>query len=400
MSRVIRAAFLILLFMTSSLLHASPDPAWYSHGADKQVLIHVDIFLTSTCHHCQKADAFFDEMRAKYPWLVVHRYIINQDKAALQTFYERLRQQNLNNFSVPGIFFCDSHWAGFADAKTTGKALTSALQYCHQQISKQGQLSQATVNVLQKLGRANQVQIGATFEHSAPLLVTIAALTDAFSPCSLFVFALLLAFLWLCPRGRMRWAVGLAFLLSLGIIHYIQQAHAVFYYQTMSKLTWLNIIAGFLVLLGLVYVYRNKAQPQWSSHAQAILLGFVILTVFAAQIYQQTCPFNVALVVEQWLTEQAYSSTKYMAYILFYQVIYLFPLMVFLIGYSLFIRKRTNDLQSPILKYTAYFILMATGVLLILYPQGLSSLAISIEVIFSGLFAGWVLIKGISKSDF
>lgn len=142
---LIRTFFFSFIFLFNfTLLHAEAPPT-----PNEQVKIDVDLFLTTTCSHCQKADAFFREVEKKHPWVVVHRYEINEDKAALQIFYEHLQRQNSNNFLVPSIFFCNSHWSGFAEANTTGKRLQQALEDCRQKIINQGKLTPATGSVLQ-----------------------------------------------------------------------------------------------------------------------------------------------------------------------------------------------------------------------------------------------------------
>lgn len=383
-----------ILLLSGSMTYADPEPAWYTQGEGKQVLINVDLFLTSTCPHCQKADAFFNEVAKKNPWLVIHRHVINEDKAALQTFYDRLQQQHLNNFSVPAIFFCDSHWTGFAEADTTGKVLLPALEYCHKKISQEGQLSKATINVMQKWGKASQVEIGASTERSATLLITIAALTDAFSPCSLFMFAAFLAFLWLYPANRrLQAAVGIVFLLSLGGIHYIQQVHAAFYYQIIAKLKWAEILVGLLLFFGVASTIRYKLIPRFTMSAGPLFFSLIIMTVFAVQIYQQTCVFNVALILEQWLAEQSYSPAKHLVYILMYQFIYLLPLAIFLVWYLLRKNKKRIGSDRTTLKDAACFILMSIGAILVIYPFGLASLATSIAVLMMALLGGWMLAK-------
>ena len=228
----------LMFFLNILTAHANPQSViWFNHDALEKVTIHVDLFLSSTCPHCQKADAFFREIEPKKPWLVVHRHIINQDKVALQTFYTYLQQQNSNNFSVPAIFFCDSRWAGFASKETTGKALLHALTYCRKKISEQGELSPVTINVLRKWGGASQFQISTTISQSVSTMLLLSAIMDALSPCSLFCFAAFLAFLWLYPtRKWLQFNVGLCFLLSLGVVHYLQQVHTAFYYELTPQL--------------------------------------------------------------------------------------------------------------------------------------------------------------------
>ncbi|WP_026069530.1 thioredoxin domain-containing protein [Legionella tunisiensis] len=82
-----------------------PPTAWFSQNQNKQVKLRVDLFLSSLCPHCKKADEFFRTLEAKTPWIEVHRYIVNEDKAALEFFNQRLQQQHVDSFAMPAIFF-------------------------------------------------------------------------------------------------------------------------------------------------------------------------------------------------------------------------------------------------------------------------------------------------------
>ncbi len=386
----LQIALSVIFLLNITISHANPQSnKWFSQDAQKNVSVTVDLFLSSTCPHCHKADAFFRDMEKKQPWLVVNRYVINQDKSALQTFYEHLQQQHSGNFSVPAIFFCDSRWAGFADENTTGKALSRAISYCHQQIIQQGELSAATVSALQKWGNASQIQIGATISHSAFPLVTITAMSDGLNPCSLFCLAAFLAFMWLYPTRKWhQFSIGSVFIVSLGIVHYMQQVHSGFFYQNMLNWRLGAILVGVLLLLMVVRTYR-KMQLHKVIHTGAWIFAAVILTAFAVHIYQQTCAFNLALVLEQWLTEQAISSTMRHFYQIVYQIFYLLPLVLVLLFFLLFGQYPWMVRYQQILKTAAYLILASIGIILLAYPTWLANLWVSAVVFFGAIAAGW-----------
>ena len=395
MKCILRITFLGLMFILSySIAQANSEPTWFSQVDDKQVLINIDLFITSTCPFCQKADAFFAEIKQKNPWLVIHRHVINEDKAALELFYNLLRQQNINDFSVPAMFFCNSHWRGFADANSTGSVLLSGLQFCRQKITQDGTLNKATVDVLQKWGKARQLQIETNTEHSSAWLIMMSALIDAFSPCSFFAFAAFLAFLWLYPaERRFQWAVGVVFLLSLGVIHFIQQAHAAFYYQYIEKLKWVEMLVGVILFFAVASTYRQKRMQWLNLYDGPLYFLLITLTVFAVQIDQQTCVFNISSALEQWLAEQSLSSSKHLAYIFIYQFIYLFPQAVCLVCYLLYKRKKHIVTHRPLFKHAACLILMSIGLILIFYPSGLANIAASIAIIVIAFLGGWMLTK-------
>lgn len=381
---------LSLFLLNFSISYATPNlTKWFSQDAQKNVSITVDLFVSSTCPHCHKADAFFRDIEKKEPWLIVHRYVINQDKSALQTFYEHLQQQHSSNFSVPAIFFCDSRWAGFADENTTGKMLLRAISYCRKQIIEQGELSPATVNALQKWGAASQVQIGSNISHSALSLIPLTALSDGFNPCSLFCLAAFLAFMWLYPERKwQQFSIGAVFIVCLGVIHYMQQVHSSFFYQNIFKWRVTAVLAGALLIITVYRGYR-KAGVLKSLSAFTWIFTATALAVFVLHIYQQTCAFNLSLVLEQWLTDQSISPAARHFYQIVYQLFYVLPLIMLLLFFLLFGRHHWMVRYQQTLKVAAYLILISIGIILLAYPIWLANFWISAIVFFGAIGAGW-----------
>ncbi len=375
-------------FSLGSMSYAS---GWFNYDAQKQVTIQVDLFLTSTCPHCHKADGFFRDIEKKEPWLIVNRYVINQNKSALDVFYQHLQKQHSNNFSVPAIFFCDSRWAGFADEKTTGKVLLQALSYCRQKITQEGNLSSETINVLQKWGNASQIQISSSIEKRGGTLLLLTALSDALNPCSLFCLATLLAFLWLYPtQKRTQLKVGGIYLFSQGVIHFLQQAHSAGYYRVVPHLHFAAMLIGLLLLvIAVLNLLQEKSKDDVKYRVGVITL--VLLTGMVVPIYQQTCELNLGLFFERWLTEQSMSLAKHQFFQLSYQIIYLLPLFLLLLLHCLFSGSNWMVRHQQCFKIAASLILGSIGIILLVFPTWLVYLWVSMVVLFGAIIIGWLV---------
>lgn len=128
---------------------------------DKNQPLQVDLYLTTTCPHCQKADLFFQKLvKDKTLPLQVNRFYIDQDKTALKQFYSALKAQGFNDFAVPSIFFCDSRWSGFDEAGTSGKKLLDALEYCQNELKKTGKPTPALVKTLRQWAKPDLEKAG------------------------------------------------------------------------------------------------------------------------------------------------------------------------------------------------------------------------------------------------
>ena len=375
--------FLFIILCTNLWANSTPY-SWYSQDSDKKVTINVALFLSSTCPYCHKSDAFFKEIEASYPWVHVTRYIINEDKNALLRFSQLLTEQDMLDFSVPSVFFCDSRWVGFAAAETTGADLLHAINYCKQDIEKKGTLSPATVKVLKRWANANMFNSGVVGNPSTTKYITTVALLDAFSPCALFCIICFFAFLFLQERRKKQVITGLLFILAVGIVHYVQQVYISTFYQLLPWYRLPALLVGLLTLYLMYQYYKKK-----TIHNLLVLLAFPV--AFMVLSYQQTCVMNWSNIFEQWLDNQHVSSGRAILYQAAYHMMYLLPLIVTLLLYILLIRVKFFVNLSPKLNCIGLLYLTTIALILIIYPLALSNLMLSLLITIILIVCGWIL---------
>ncbi|STY29782.1 Uncharacterised protein [Legionella wadsworthii] len=375
--------FLIFFILQSPLKAAEAPFTWYNKTGN-QLVINIEMFLSSTCPHCQKADAFFREVEEKNPNIQVQRYYINQNKEALGRFYQLLNAEQMQDFAVPSIYICDSRWVGFNTAETTGKDLLKAIDYCRKQIEDKGKLSKETVNALRHLANANRFITGLVEKPTKFNFTTSIALMDAFSPCAFFCFAGFLAFLLIESKKKKQVIATLLFVLSVAIVHYFQQVYTSTFFEL---LTWLRIPAVLLGIMTLYFVmqYFKKQPSSILYYSLAFFIGLVTIT------YQQTCVMNWSAIFEQWLNDQHLSSWEANWYQLLYQLVYILPLILLLFIYFLFMRIKRFAAQGKKLTNIGLLFLIAIAVSLIAYPYIFSYFGISLGVIFILLVCGYFL---------
>jgi hypothetical protein len=375
--------FIALFFIFSSASYAQN---WYSLDINKKATLHVELFLSSQCPHCHKADAFFREIEARTPWIHITRYTINTNKQALLKFNERLSEQNSTDFSVPSMFFCNSRWVGFDSANTTGKDLYRALIYCKKQIEQKGSLAQETTTVLNQWANANKFNSKLRGNPSALQYVTVVALMDANNPCALFCTLGFFALLFIQNKRNNLLFTGLIFVLTVATVHYIQQTHATLFYELLAWLRLPAVLVGFLTLF-LIRHYYNKRKVNNLLYLLAFLLAFLV------QSYQQTCVMNWSYIFQHWLSKQTFSSSTLVIYQLFYQILYLIPLLVILFVYILVMRMKTFSKRKLQLTIFGFLLLSVLALFLIIYPKGLSNYVYSILSLVFSLGLSWILAR-------
>lgn len=380
MKTVLKLLWGFLLFSSSLWADGTVSP-WYIDDANKNVTLNIELFFSSTCPHCHKVDNFFRDIEKKTPYLRIQRHIINEDKNALFRFNQLLSAQHMDDFAVPSIYFCNSRWVGFASAETTGKDLLHAINYCKQQIEKNGDLTPATVDTLQHWANANKFDSGMIESPSAFNYIVTIAMTDAFSPCAFFCFAGFLAFLFIGKDQKTQIHTSLLFILAVMMVHYWQQVHTGTFYEV---LPWLRVSAIALGLLSIYFVIRYY-QKQSNRCLLFFLAFFIGLHVTA---YQQTCVMNWSFVFQQWLNNQGFSIFQAALYQILYHIFYIFPLIIILVLYLVLLKiKRIATLQ-PRLASIGLLYILAVASYLIVYPLLLSHFVASLLTVLIVIVCG------------
>ncbi len=379
-----------MLSLISQVNWASDLSTQWFTGSGKQVTLQVHLFTVSTCPYCQKAEAFLNDLASKNPWLDIHHYVINTDKQALVTFSQFLKGQQLNDFSVPAIFFCDSRWVGFKDNEKSGAQLLAGLNYCREQISKSGELTPATVQTLKQMALANWYEGSLTTPPSTPSFIPLMAIVDALNPSATILVFALIAFLISLPTQNKRAVILISFALGAGLAHYFQFAHLSFFYTITALLRPLAILIG----LGLMIFILKFVKK---SNAQLVIATTAILVFFTALIIQSYIQINnspnFALIVKQWLVSQQFSASKQMFYQLIYIMTYVITLALDALIIVLLFRLKRLQNYLPLFKRLGESFLLVVGVFLIAYPYQLNRLSFIFIVLILTVLITWILPK-------
>lgn len=389
--------FILLYFMTG--FGFAQDLSWYWVDKDKTVHLRVKAFLSSTCPHCQKAEPFLDDVKRMYPWLDIERYEVDKDKAGLEKFYQLLQQQKSGDFSVPAFFFCNTHWLGFADEKTTGMQLIKNLEYCRDEIAKSGTLTPMTEQILAQQAVAGWYQASMIEKSQALVFVPAMALFDLLLPCTFFSIFALIGLLFLVDSKVKQVGACIFFILGIGIAQHVGLEHPNFLYRLYQE-PWIRIVPivvglGLLVYVFSFYVTGVLAKKPASIYSYLLL---VFLTAILLQFYEQNQEPNFTLIFHNWLEAQEGSALFKDACSFFYQFVYL--LSLFLVAFSLksivyFYGKRVDKL-SRVLEYSRHYLIIIS-LIFIFRPYLLANAKVLFLVVLLSFFSTWIYFLKLKK---
>lgn len=391
--RAIHKLIVVLFFLLSTAWASDIPVSWFTVTPDNQVTLRVDFFMSSTCPHCEKANIFLTDLESKLKWLKVNRHIINEDKAALVTFNEFLQAKKANDFTVPSLFFCDSRWIGFAENGSTGRHIINALNYCHEQIIKNGDITPETGKTLTQMASASwyESSISKDKMKSATSFTPMIAVTDALNSSSIFTIITLFSLLMVQRRGLTRIIFLTMFLLGTGIAHYLQQVYTPSFYQILPYLRVPVIFIGTILCLYSVGFYPKKTNNKKFS---PIVAGLIILfSAMAIQLYEQTAIPNFSLMFQQWLTTQNFPESLELIYSIIYQLVYLTVIAFIALILLTFNNSFSNTNKQKFMQVFAWHFLLIIGLTLIIYPFLLANFIYFFVIMALTWISAWVSIK-------
>jgi glutaredoxin len=389
--------FFVFSWIIISTLHAE-TPVWQKNPETGQITINVELYMASTCPHCHKALQFLEKLQKTAP-IQIKKYIINEDKVALTSFAQRIKHDQVSNFAVPSIYFCNTRWIGFSTEQVSGKLLSKGLDYCYQQIQAQGQLTPRTAQVLQDWSTASQVHVEQSIQARPLQFMLSTAFFEALTPCSLFLFITLLAFLWVIPQTK-NWKLGggILFILSLMVIHYLQQVYVAQFVQSYLWGKPPALIVGFILVIFFSAYLIHQTDGYISLRQRKTLPLLIIITVPCVLIFQQTCGYNLSIVFAEWLARQNFSGNKKLWMNVSYQFIYILPFLLILI-LDLYFYSNTYRRKFKFHAYAGALILWLMGLVLAIWPTSTSSLFISLVVLVVSLCIGKLIAKQYEREN-
>lgn len=430
--------FLALLVSVSAVQADKPD---------REVVVY--FFWGEGCPHCSHEKPFLDEMKTKYPGLVVKDYEVWHNIENKELYRKMSAAYGEATGSVPATFVDYRSWIGFNEEKS--KEIAEAIGQCMQfgcldpadlmsraqsvgetteplmtlatspaapqktELPRKPQQEESTKETLPLLGVVDTAKI------SMPILTVVLAGLDGFNPCAFFVLLMLLS-LMVHAQSRMRMLiVGSVFVFFSGFVYFLFMAAWLNLFMVTGRVSVITTIAGLiaLVVAGInikdYFLFKQGVSLTISEKAQASLLakmrelirtgsmwalvaGTVVLAVMA-NLYELLCTAGFPMVFTRALTLQKLPTTQYYLYLVLYNIIYVIPLLVIVLVFAATLgsRKLTEE-EGRTLKLISGLMMLGLGGVLVARPALLNSVAVSIGLIIGVLiiatFIVWCGRKG------
>jgi thiol-disulfide isomerase/thioredoxin len=421
LSAVFRTLVGLVLLLASGLISCYPASAntdtnpWVTAGPDGTARIQLYFFWSTHCPHCRHALPFVRELAARNPWLDVRALEVNADHGHVQLYRELAASLGQQANSVPAFLFCGTMTSGFDTAAGTGRALEASLRSCHRHVRANGPDGwQAFAQ--QPLAAPLQLRLPGNLDLnslSLPVITLLLAGLDSFNPCAFFVLLFLLSLLVHAGSRTRMLLIGGLFVSISGLVYFLFMAAWLNLFMVIGDLAWVTTAAGVVaVVIALVNIkdffwlhhgislsIPDRARPRlyqrmrdllYTGRLPALLFGTVMLAL-VANSYELLCTAGFPMVFTRILTQHELAPAAYYGYLLFYNIIYIIPLLLIVIVFSLTLgARKLTERGGRLLKLLSGLMMLGLGLVLILAPALLNSATIALMLLCAALLLTWL----------
>ncbi|MCM8763125.1 MAG: thioredoxin family protein [Candidatus Omnitrophica bacterium] len=422
-----KKTFLLTAFVFALILLSFYNPHMaFAQKKGNKVIIY--FFWGDGCPHCEHEKPFLEKLKQNYPQVEIKAYETWHNKENLKLYFQLGQAFGVKELSVPATFLGDNVWRGYNDtiAQQIEAKVKNCIEHgCVDAITKINEFFPGE-GIVPYFPRAKDIgpeeeavvklpifgKIDAS-KISLPVFTVILGGLDGFNPCAFFVLLFLLGML-IQARSRARMlAIGGAFIAVSGAVYFVFMAAWLNLFLLIGQLRMITWIAGIIALVislvnikdffffkkGVSLTIPDKAKPKLftrmsrlakSSSLVPMITGTIILAI-AANTYELLCTAGFPMVFTRALTLHKLSNLQYYLYLALYNLVYIVPLAVIVIIFTLTLGARQlTEWQGRVLKLISGLMMFGLGLVLLVRPAFLNNLFVA-----AGLLLLTLLITGI-----
>jgi len=412
----------IMLLVVASRTYsgvALEETKWFHVDSQGDVIVDVYFFWSETCPHCRKAKPFIESLPSSYPWMDLHSKLITDNVENRELFVEMIREAGEKSFAVPALFYCGKIHYGFGSRETTGELLRKEILACRSSILNQLNNSgpdpipvkEDSKITLPFFGEIDPTQI------SLPVFTLIIAGVDAFNPCAFFILLFLLSLLVHAQSRARMLLIGGLFLLVSGVVYFVFMAAWLNVFLMTGEMKAVTTIAGiFAVAISMINIkdffylkqgvslsIPDSAKPRLYQRVVGLikvnslpsLVVGTILLALAANTYELLCTAGFPMVYTRVLTLEDLPPSSYYLYLVFYNVIYVVPLLVIVLVFTFTLGSRKlTEREGRILKLMSGLMMLSLGGLLLFVPELLSNILTAVGLLSFSVGLTFLIVLG------
>jgi thiol-disulfide isomerase/thioredoxin len=389
-----------------------PKNAGRPQDSNKKAIVY--FFWGKGCPHCKEEKSFLDGLKRDHPSLEIRDYEVWYNKKNAGMMAVMLRTHGMRSSGVPVTFIHDKVFSGFTAQSRF--SIGETIRECGMVPCGDPGESLGKTDHQEQAGEAeadtsvNIPFLGAfdTRHSSLPMLTLVIAGMDSFNPCAFFVLLSLLGLLVHAQSRNKMFLIGGIFVFFSGFIYFLFMAAWLNLFLVMGHVAVITKIAGgisvviaginikdfFLFKQGFSLTISDSAKPKLfdrmrkllrSTSLVSMLIGATVLAV-VANFYELLCTAGFPMVFTRILTLNNLSTTTYYLYLVLYNIVYVVPLLIIVLGFTLSLGKRQlSEWQGRVLKLVSGAMMLGLGGVLLVNPALLNSVVVAFVILVSAL---------------
>ncbi|MCK4364748.1 MAG: hypothetical protein KAW45_01720 [Thermoplasmatales archaeon] len=228
-------------------------------------------------------------------------------------------------------------------------------------------------------------------ESTLPVLTIILGAIDSVNPCSFYVLLFLLSLLLYTKSRKKMILVGGLFIFFSGFIYFLLMVAIMFFFKTIEEPTIVIIIGGTVaIIFGMLNIkdffffkkgpsasIPDSKKPKLYSQMRklikitpipTLIIATIVLAV-SANMVELICSLNLPVIYTGILTTYPMSNFGYILYLIFYNIIYIVPLLIFVSVMVVTLgRWKLSEKQGRHLKLFSGLMIFLLGVVMLTMP--------------------------------
>jgi thiol-disulfide isomerase/thioredoxin len=363
-------------------------------------------FYSKYCPHCIDQNIFLEELPKQYPDITVLNFEVTSDPDSADLFKKFADLSNNESLSVPVVYIGEYFVLGYNNESGKGQEIKDILDYYEEkeyldplQKAKAGQefavFSKGDKNYEDDKDTVTIPIVGKVSVKNLSILplTVVLGLADGFNPCAMWALLALLSLLVALNSRKKILLVGGTFLITSWIIYFIFLAtflnvfHFIkFDYIIRPVIALVAIYTSWQLLnsakkqdeeckvsSGKARIYKQIEKISQTTFVPLLILGAIALALMV-NLVEFMCSVNLPIVYTKVLSGTDLSRLHYYSYLALYNTLYMLDdFIVFLLAlFSLNIFLGVNKKYARLSKVIGGIIILAVGILLLVYPQALS----------------------------
>jgi thiol-disulfide isomerase/thioredoxin len=420
---------ILLLLLAVSGFSAVGQDNPLSGRQDKAIRIH--FFYAENCPHCREEKPFLENLQRKFPRLEIIIYDVWKEKESLGLMVALSKAAGYEMVSTPTTILEDRVWIGFNPGIATeieAGVLDCLERDCPddlQHILHMGKPSRppaaAEKQVELRVSGKDATTVDLPFfghvepgSLSLPAFTVMLGLVDSFNPCAFFVLIFLLGLLVHAHSRRIMLVIGGTFVFFSGFIYFLFMAAWLNLFLVAGQMPAITRGAGVVALVLAVInikdyfffkkgvslslsdksrsrLFKRMRHLRNQTRIPSILIATVFLAV-AANSYELLCTAGFPMIYTRVLTMHELSAWQHYAYLCLYNLVYVIPLLLIVVGFTLTLGSRKmSEWQGRVLKLLSGVMMLMLGLVLIVDSNLLSNLYYSLGFLVLSLMLTWLV---------